>query len=102
VRDDIQPIFSKDFVDLKIDVDSMQGGKELMDSLGATNAGVPFLVILQPDGCVVIDSRHPDRGNIGSPKADWEIEYWNVMMRAAVKRITEEEILYMAKTWGEI
>jgi hypothetical protein len=102
VRDDIEPIFSKDFVDVKIDVDSMQGGKDLMDSLGATNAGVPFLVILRPDGSKVIDSREPTRGNIGSPKADWEIEYWNVMMRASAKRITEDEILYMAKTLGEV
>jgi hypothetical protein len=90
VRDDIGPIFSKDFVDVKIDVDSMQGG------------GVPFLVILRPDGSRVIDSNEPTRGNIGSPKADWEIEYWNVMMRASAKRITEDEILYMAKTLGEV
>ena len=101
MRDDIEPIFSKDFVDLKIDVDSMEGGKDLMSSFGA-GGGVPFLVIVRPDGTKVIDSKEPTRGNIGSPTADWEIEYWNVMMRASVKRITEEEILYMAKTWGEI
>jgi len=102
VRDDIEPIFSKDFVDVKIDVDSMQGGKDLMTSLGASG-GVPFLVILRPDGSTVIDSTEPTSGrNIGSPKADWEIEYWNVMMRASVRRITEEEILYMARTLGEV
>jgi len=100
VRDDIAPIFTKDFVDVKIDVDAMEGGKELMDALGA-GLGVPWLVILRPDGSTVIDSDEPDRGNIGSPKADWEIEYWNVMMRASVQRITEEEIVYMGKTLAE-
>jgi hypothetical protein len=102
VRDDIAPIFTRDFVDVKIDVDSMEGGADLMDSLGARNSGVPFLVILRPDGSTVIDSKEPLRGNIGSPKADWEIEYWNVMMRASVRRITEDEIRYMAKTLGEV
>ncbi len=101
MRDDIEPIFSKDFVDVKIDVDSMQGGEDLMTSLGA-GGGVPFLVILRPDGSKVIDSNEPTHGNIGSPKADWEIEYWNVMMRASVKRISEDEILYMAKILGEV
>ena len=31
-REDIAPIFFKDFVDAKIDVDEMEGGQELMDS----------------------------------------------------------------------
>jgi hypothetical protein len=59
------------------------------------------LAILKADRSMVIDSKHPERGNIGSPIHEWEIDYWNVMMRASVQRITEEEIQYMAKTLAE-
>jgi len=101
VRDDIAPIFSKDFVDVKIDVEEMEGGKALMDSYTGGYGGLPWLAILRPDGSVVITSDDPDRGNIGSPRAEWEIDHWNTMMRTAAQRITEEEIQYMAATWAE-
>lgn len=99
-REDIEPIFSKDFVDVKIDIEEMKGGEALMDSYTGGYRGVPFLVILKPDGTVVVDSFTADGRNIGSPRAEWEIEYWNEMMRASAKRITEEEIEYMAGTLG--
>lgn len=101
MRDDIAPIFSKDFVDVKIDVEAMDGGKELMDSYNGGYSGLPWLAILRPDGSVVITSDDPEQGNIGSPQAEWEIEYWNTMMRTAAQRITEEEIQYMGRTWAE-
>ena len=100
MREDISPIFTKDFVDVRID-EAMGGFEELMEILGGKGSGFPWLVILRPDGSTVIDSRDPERGNIGSPIAEWEIEYWNVMMRASVQRITEEEIEYMARTLAE-
>jgi hypothetical protein len=100
VREDIAPIFTKDFVDVKID-EAMEGFEELIDSLGGKGSGFPWLVILRSDGSVIMDSKDPERGNIGSPRAEWEVDYWNVMMRASVQRITEGEIEYMAETWAE-
>jgi len=100
-REDIAPIFSKDFVEVKIDVEAMEGGQELMDSYTDGPAGLPWLAILEPDGTVVVNSYAADGRNIGSPQAEWEIEHWNTMMRTAAVRITEEEIQYMAKTWAE-
>jgi hypothetical protein len=100
VREDIAPIFTKDFVDVKVD-EAMEGFAEVVDSLGGSGSGFPYLVILRPDGSAIIDSRDPERGNIGSPQADWEIEHWNTMMRASTQRITEDEIEYMGKTWAE-
>ena len=100
MREDIAPIFTKDFVDVKID-QAMEGFEELIDSLGGRGSGFPWLVILRPDGSQMIDSRDPEGGNIGSPITEWEIEYWNVMMRASVQRITDEEIRYMPMTLAE-
>ena len=59
------------------------------------------MVILRPDLTKVMDSIDPERGNIGSPINEWEIEHWNTMMRASAQRITEDEILYMAETLAE-
>ncbi len=64
-------------------------------------AGYPWLAILAPDGALLADSFGPDGRNIGSPIEEWEIEHWNAMMRKTVKRITPEEILYMARTLRE-
>ena len=100
MREDIAPIFDKDFVHVKI-AQEMEGFDGLMDAQGGGRAGFPWMVILRPDLTKVIDSTDPERGNIGSPINEWEIEYWNTMMRASVQRITEDEILYMAKTLAE-
>ena len=101
MREDIEPIFTKDFVSVKIDLEKMAGAKELIESYAKKNAGVPFLVILSPDGTALVNSFAPNGQNIGSPIAEWEIEHWNTMMRKTAKRITPEEILYMAKTLAE-
>ena len=80
----------------------MEGFEPLIESVGGARQGFPFLVILRPDRSIVVDSIDPERGrNIGSPQAEWEIEYWNVMMKASVTKITEEEIAHMAKTLAE-
>ena len=101
MREDIVPIFSKDFVEVKIDAEEMEGGQELIDALGGEGSGFPWLVILRPDRSTVIDSIDPENGNAGFPRAEWEVEHWNVMMRASVTRISEEEILFMAETLRE-
>jgi hypothetical protein len=100
-REDIAPIFFKDFVDVKIDVEEMEGGQELIDSYADKGAGYPWLAILRPDGSMVVNSYAPDGRNIGSPIEEWEIDHWNTMMRTAAVRITEEEIQYMAETLAE-
>ena len=79
----------------------MEGFEEVIEPLGGARQGFPFLIILRPDRSIVIDSKDPEQGNIGSPQAEWEIEYWNVMMKASVTKITEEEIAHMAKTLAE-
>ena len=99
MREDIAPIFTKDFVDARI-AEEMEGFEELMGILEG-GGGFPWMVVLRSDGSVIVNSNHPEKGNIGSPQAEWEIEYWNVMMRASAQRITEDEIEYMGKTLAE-
>ena len=99
MREDVAPIFSKDFVDARI-AEEWEGFEGVLGSLEG-GGGFPWMVILRPDGSMVVNSDHPEKGNVGFPVADWEIEYFKVMMRASVKRITEEEIEFMAKAMAE-
>ena len=101
VREDIAPIFFKDFVDARI-MEEMDGFQELIDAYkGDRQGGFPWMAILDPDGNIIVTSNAPNGRNIGSPQAEWEIEHWNTMMRTAAKRITEEEIQYMGVTLAE-
>jgi hypothetical protein len=100
-RKDIAPIFSKDYVDARI-MEEMDGGPELIQAYkGDRQGGWPWMAILSPEGEVLITSNAPDGRNIGSPINDWEIEHWKTMIRETAKRITPEEIEYMAKTLAE-
>ena len=101
VRKDIEPIFSKDYVDARI-MQEMDGGPELINAYqGDRQGGFPWMAILDAEGEILITSNTPDGRNIGSPIAEWEIEHWKTMMRKTAKRITPEEIEYMAVTLAE-
>jgi hypothetical protein len=100
-RKDIAPIFSKDYVDAPI-MEEMDGGPELIEAYkGDRQGGWPWMAILSPEGEILITSNVPDGRNIGSPINEWEIEHWKTMIRETAKRITPEEIEYMAKTLAE-
>ena len=99
MRDDIAPIFTKDFVDARV-AEEMEGFEELMGLLEG-GGGFPWMVVLNPDGSAVVTSDHPENGNVGFPVADWEIEYFKVMMQTSAQRITAEEIEFMATAMAE-
>jgi len=86
-------VFTKDFVELKIDVDRMTGGKELGDKLQRNRAGgLPWLVILDQNGKELISSNEEAGRNIGSPAADWEVAHFMKMMRETRQHMSDEDI----------
>ena len=71
------------------------GGEELLKRLGG-DSGVPFLVFLDPQGQMIVNSIAPAKdgkkgGNIGHPVAPWEIDYFMTMLARAAPRMTAEE-----------
>ena len=100
-RPEIAEVLAKDFVPVKIDVDRMLGGKAIGDKYVDGYGGIPWIVILDPDGELMADSFNEERRNIGSPYYDWEIEYFGVMMRQVVRNITEAEIEAMQASFVE-
>lgn len=97
-RPEIAAILAKDFVDVRIDVDRMPGGKEILSRLGAgANVGIPWFAIVNSDGHVLINSEGPE-GNVGCPAAPAEIEHFRTMLTTAQKNITSEEIELLLKS----
>ena len=85
-------MFSKDFVELKIDVERMVGGEQLGKRLQKERAGgLPWLVILDAEGKERITSNAEDGRNIGSPAADWEVAHFMQMIAATRQHMTDEE-----------
>jgi hypothetical protein len=95
---DVAPILAKDFVALKIDTDRMEGAKELEKRYNPESGGVPWFVFLDADARSVIDSNDPAHGNIGFPVQDSEIAYFKVMLEKVAKRMTREDIEFLAKS----
>lgn len=91
-RDDMAAIFDRQFVDRKIDVDRMPGGKELAEKFGADKKGIPWFAFLDRDGKVVVDSDGPDGQNIGYPAQPNEIAHFISMLKKAATKLTPEQI----------
>lgn len=98
---DIAAIMQRDFIDLKIDVDRMTGGKELLATYPhAANAGIPWMVVLDPAGKSIITSEST-RGNVGYPVEPHEIEHFVKMLETATRRTTPEQIEHVERALKE-
>jgi thioredoxin-related protein len=91
-RPEIASVFGKDFVELKIDIDRMQGGKEVHARYNkGEKGGIPWFVILDAKGKALITSDGPE-GNIGYPGTDAEIAHFVTMLNACKQRMTHQDI----------
>ena len=90
-RPDIAPVFGKDFVDVKVDVDRMDGGKEMKAKYCPNEGGIPWFVILDSKGERLADSDGP-KGNIGFPAAPEEIAHFMAIMKKTSKKMDAKEI----------
>tara|TARA_R110002073_G_scaffold577_4_gene4682 strand:+ start:1520 stop:1876 length:357 start_codon:yes stop_codon:yes gene_type:complete len=106
-REKVAPIYNKGWVDVMIDVDRDIGGKALNERLkGKRSGGLPWSVILDPNGKEIVSSNaEPKGGNIGGPVAPEECAWMLEMLKrssgtkvsfAELKVIDEELEIYSA------
>ena len=78
-------VFKKEFVTVKIDIDRMTGGKDVLAAYPKSEKqGIPWFVFLQPDGKELGDSMGP-KGNIGCPNTEEEIgDFLDIVKKVAV------------------
>lgn len=93
------PIYGKGWVDLMIDVDRDTSGKKVNDRYkGKRSGGLPWVVIVGPDGAELLTSNAQtgdknDGKNVGGPVSDWECAWFVEMLRRTKgEKVTEEEI----------
>lgn len=101
-RPEIHAILDKDFVDVKIDIDRMAGGKEeLARFVGSDGSGIPWFAFLDADGKTLATSDPGGGGNIGFPATDPEIEHFQKMLASAARNLTPADAAALATALRE-
>ena len=91
-------LLRKDFTPVKIDTERMIGGGEVLAAYPRSkNQGIPWFVILDPDGKDVVDSNGP-KGNIGCPSSDEEIDAFIAILKKGATSLTEEDCAALKKS----
>jgi thiol:disulfide interchange protein len=91
---EIAALMSRDYVDLKIDVDRMSNARDVLARFpGAADSGIPWMAILDPDGRTLINSfAEPGKGNIGYPLEPHEIAHFVKMLRATARNLDDDAV----------
>ncbi len=98
LQPEISKILGADYLDVKIDVDRMTHGKELLTRYRESEkGGIPWFVMLDGKGKALATSDGP-KGNIGFPANAEEIAHFVTMLKASKKRLSEKEIDELAKS----
>jgi hypothetical protein len=88
--DQHQALFAKDYVYIKLD-SRFKNGPDVLQRLRKEPWGIPWMVILEPDGQPLINSTAAD-GNIGFPSTPGGIQHFEKMLRTTARRMTDAEI----------
>lgn len=83
-------LLGKGFVNIKVDVDRMTGGKEILAKYRPKDGGIPWFAFIDGDGKVVADSDAPKGGNVGFPSAKEELAHFSAMLAKAAKLSDED------------
>jgi uncharacterized protein YyaL (SSP411 family) len=86
-------VLGKGFVNVKVDVDRMTDGQEMLKRYTPTRSdkvGIPWFVFLDGDGKVVATSEAEKSGNIGFPSAKEELAHFATMLEKATKLGAED------------
>jgi thioredoxin-related protein len=91
-REDVAKVFGTDYLDVKIDVDRMTNGKDMIKKYQPPRSGgIPWFAILDSSGKVLTTS-DAKSGNIGYPAAPEEIDHFMAMLKQTRRRIEPEQL----------
>jgi thioredoxin-related protein len=91
-RPEVAATLSKDFVEVKIDIDRTEGGKALLKRYNTNGSGgIPWFAFIDGKDKVLAASDGP-RGNIGFPYEEAEIEHFLKMLETSKPRLTRKDL----------
>ena len=91
-REEIAKVIGKDYLDVKIDVDRMPGGKAILAKYCKTEGGIPWTVILDAKGEPIVNSDGADGKNIGYPASAAEIAHFMSMLKKTAKKLDDADL----------
>ena len=98
----VAPILAKDFVDVKIDIDRMIGGKDLISRFRPEgSSGIPWFAFLSPEGKTIATSEGA-KGNLGCPYTKEEIAAFKLILAKVAHRITPKELDLITSKLGRV
>ena len=89
-RPEIAAILAKNFVDVKVDIDRMTGGKAEKGKYCPKEGGIPWFVFLSGEGATIATSEGP-KGNVGFPAEAGEIAHFGEMLTKACPKMSEAD-----------
>ncbi|KFF13453.1 thioredoxin [Chryseobacterium soli] len=101
-----KPLFEKSFVTTYLDVQERgekkslenPGGQEMMNKYKGQNAGLPFWLVLNPKGEVLVDSFDAKGDNLGSPATPEEVDSFLAKLEKSSK-LNKEELQTIQKVF---
>jgi thioredoxin-related protein len=104
-RPEIASLLGKDFVDVKIDNDRMDGGKDLYEAeqlvAKVKSNGIPWFVFLDTDGKVLANANNA-KGTIGFPSEPEEVAHFVTMVDAVKQNLTAADVAMLKKSLDDI
>jgi thioredoxin-related protein len=88
---EIASVIGTDYIDVKIDVDRMDNGKDVLETHCKKQSGIPWTVILDARGKDLANSDGP-KGNIGFPYEPEEIEHFVGMLKQTARKLNATQI----------
>jgi len=89
---DVSATLGKEFVDVRIDTDRMDGGKEILERYNTSGkGGIPWFAFVDPKGKALVTSDGP-KGNIGFPYEDHEVAHFVKMLDTAKRHLAPSDI----------
>jgi thioredoxin-related protein len=93
---EVASLIGTDYLDVKIDVDRMDNGKEVLETYCKKQGGIPWTVILDAQGKALTNSDGP-KGNIGFPYEPEEIEHFVGMLKQTARKLNAAHIEQVAE-----
>jgi uncharacterized protein YyaL (SSP411 family) len=91
-RPEIGSILDRDFLIVKVDIDRMTHGKDVMAGVRPNPAGgIPWFAVLDPKGKPLATADGPE-GNIGYPAKPQEIDHFMTMITTQGRRIEPAQL----------
>jgi thioredoxin-related protein len=93
---EIASLIGTDYIDVKIDTDRMDNGKEVLETYCKKQGGIPWTVILDTQGKALANSDGP-KGNIGFPYEPEEIEHFVGMLKQTARKLNATQFEQFAE-----